>query len=222
MTHPNEDPFAGSDTAPSVSFKDRPVGTTYVGTVVDSPKLVQSRDFQTGEPACWSDGNPKMSVVTRLNISDDEFNLWAPKPSAMFAALADAQKAAQSRIEPGGTLQVTFTGEKPNENTRMNAQKLYAVVYTPGNVFDTSPEQQAPAAPQPVAGPAAAPAPPAPAQAAAPAAPPADPVAAMGQIQAFVRAGMTDEQIAVVLSGLGMQLGAEAVAAVRGSMGAAV
>lgn len=142
MTTVDIDPFAGADKVPSISFKDAPVGTVYEGIVTEAPKLVQSRDFNTGEPAFWpakpgEAPNPKMSVVIRLQLLDgDERSLWAQKPSAMFAAIGEAQRAAGKRIEIGGTLAVKFTGEKPHtdpEKVRKNLppQKLYAAKYTP-------------------------------------------------------------------------------------------
>jgi hypothetical protein len=133
--------FAGGDTVPSISFKDAPVGASITGKVTEAPVLVQSRDFDTGYPAFWPDNNPKMSVVTKIVLaSGEERGLWAAKPSAMFAAIAEAQKTAGALIAVGGTLTITFTGEKPNAtNPRLNAQKLYSVVYVPPNAFDTPP-----------------------------------------------------------------------------------
>lgn len=145
------DPFAGGgEKRPAVSFKDKPVGTVITMLVVDSPKLVQSRDYETGEPATWPDGNPKMSVVTEVLVDGEEMSLWAAKPSSLFAALAEAQRSAGARIATGGTLAVKFTGEKPNsKNPRLNPQKLYAAKYTAPDPFGGASE--------PAAAPAAAP-----------------------------------------------------------------
>lgn len=144
------DPFAGGDTVPSISFKDAPIGTTYTGKVVEAPTMIQARDYETGQPASWPDGNPKMTVVTKLALTTgEERSLWAPKPSSMFAAIADAQKKTGTLIAVGGTLTVTFSGEKPNAtNQRLNPQKLYTVQYVPPNAFEQpaqAPVQQAPA-----------------------------------------------------------------------------
>jgi hypothetical protein len=134
MTNP--DPFASYDKVPALSFKDKPIGTSYTGEVLEEARLVQARDFETGERAAWPDGNPKMSAVVRLRVDGEERSLWAPKPSAMFTAIADAQKAAGKRITAGGTLTVTFTGEEPNrKNPRLNAQKLYSAKYTESDAF---------------------------------------------------------------------------------------
>ena len=149
MTTQTADPFAGADSKPSVSFKDKPVGTTYTGTVTKAPELVQARDYESGQPAFWPDGNPKQTVVTTLDIAGEgELNLWAAKPSALFRAIADAQKAAGAQIAVGGTLTVTFSGEKPNEkNPRLNPQKLYTVTYQPPNAFRETTGQQTAAQP---------------------------------------------------------------------------
>lgn len=146
MTEQYEDPFATTESLPALSFKDKPIGTSYTGRVLDRPKLVQSRDFETGERATWPDGNPKMSVVTQLEVNGEKCSLWAAKPSAMFAAVAAAQQEAGTTITVGGTLTVTYVGDKPNEkNPRLNPQKQYAVKYAPPNAFETSqtsPQQQ--------------------------------------------------------------------------------
>lgn len=136
------DPFAGADKVPSISFKGAPVGTVYEGVVTEAPKLVQSRDYDTGDPAFWpakpgETPNPKMSVVIRILMEDgEERSVWAQKPSAMFAAIGEAQKQAGQRIDVGGTLAVKFTGEKPHTDPvkikkDMPPQKLYAAKYTP-------------------------------------------------------------------------------------------
>jgi hypothetical protein len=137
-TQPN-DPFAGGDTVPSISFKDAAIGTTFTGVVTEAPSLIQARDYETGQPAFWQDGGIKYTVVTKLKLSTgEERSLWAPKPSSMFAAISEAQKKTGTLVVVGGTLTVTFSGEKPNAtNPRLNPQKLYTVSYTPPNAFET-------------------------------------------------------------------------------------
>lgn len=157
MTTQTADPFAGADSKPSVSFKDKPIGTSYTGTVTKAPELVQARDYESGQPAFWPDGNPKQTVVTTLDINGEELNLWAAKPSALFRAIADAQKTAGAQITIGGTLTVTFSGEKPNEkNPRLNPQKLYTVTYQPPNAFGETTGQQPAAQPGAAASPSPA------------------------------------------------------------------
>ena len=130
MTHGNDDPFAPS--RPSVSFRDARVGESRSGTVLELPELVQSRDFESGQPAFWPDGNKKMAVVVPVRLADgSEAAFWCAKPSSMFAAISEAQRAAGQRIKVGGTLVVTYVGDKANENPRLNAAKQYKAVYTP-------------------------------------------------------------------------------------------
>lgn len=139
MTQQYDDPFAPSKSAPAVSFKDKPIGTKYVMRVRELPELVQSRDFETGEKATWDDGNPKMSVVTGVDINGEEMSLWAPKPSAMFQAIVDAQEQAGARIAVGGTLTVEYIGDKPNEkNPRLNPAKQYRAHYSAPDAFAAS------------------------------------------------------------------------------------
>ncbi len=142
------DPFAGGESHPSLSFKDAPFGTTYQGTVVELPTLMQGRDFDTGDPAVWSDGNPKMVVCTTLDIGGDKWNLWAAKPSSMFSAIKDAQAAAGMQIAVGGILRVTYTHDEPNgKNPKLNPAKQYTAVYTPPNAFEEPAQPVMPAQP---------------------------------------------------------------------------
>lgn len=133
------DPFAGAEKNPSISFKDAKPGTSYTGIVRSVPKEVQSRDYKTGDPATWPDGNKKMSVVIEVEINGETRSLWAPRPSAMFAACAEAQKKAGAPISPGGTITVVFTHEIPNDDPKMNAAKQYTVTYVPPNAFADEP-----------------------------------------------------------------------------------
>ena len=135
------DPFATREKTPAISFKDAPLGTSYTGKIVEPPEMVNSRDFETGELATWPDGNPKKSVVTLLEMIGGPNNgeirgLWAAKPSAMFAAIADAQEAAGAQLAVGGTITVTYTHDVPSsKNPRLNPAKQYKVVYYPNNPF---------------------------------------------------------------------------------------
>lgn len=124
-----EDPFADALRTPAVSFKDAPVGTKVRFLVKSEAKMVQSRDFESGDPATWSDGNPKMAAVFQGEVGGEARSLWAPKPSSMFTAIAQAQAdAGGRRIGTGDTLIVTLTGTKPNsKNPKLNDQKLYTV-----------------------------------------------------------------------------------------------
>lgn len=125
------DPFAGGDKVPSLSFKDKPEGTFYTGIVTEKPTMVQSRNFDTGEPDHWPDGKPKMSAVVRFKVGEEEFSIWAQKPSSMFTAIAEAQREAGARIEVGGTLTVKHDSSEANSDAKKNARKIYKAKYAP-------------------------------------------------------------------------------------------
>lgn len=145
-----DDPLS-YEKAPSLSFKDAPEGTLYTGRITKRATLVQSRDFETGEPATWPDGNPKMSVVIQLDVQGETRSLWAPKPSAMFAALVEAQRHAGGHpMQEGGTLHVKYTGTIPNvKNPKLNGAKQYVCKYTPPASDPFTDGQQPSQSPQP-------------------------------------------------------------------------
>lgn len=122
------------ETIPSLSFKDAPIGYTYQGTIIGRPQLVQSRDYETGNPKTWEDGNPVMSVVITLMVDGEKRTLWAQRPSARFVALVEAQKeAGAGPMQEGGTLYIKFIGERPNRrgNPKLKPAKQYAAKYVP-------------------------------------------------------------------------------------------
>jgi len=217
---------------PSISFKDQPYGFFYEGVVIDAPKKVQSRDFETGNLAYWDDGQPKMSVVVGIKVTacsdpaqvGEERSIWVAKGSNMYSAVAAAQRAGGGRVRKGGTIRVTFDSERPNEkNPKLNQIKQYVVTWTEPDGFaepDSTPAPAAPAAPQAAPPAMTKPTTPIPAAAAAP--PAAAPEVLMDQIRTLIRTGMTDVQIAGVPSIHAAGVTAEAVQAVRNELGAAV
>lgn len=156
---PTQDPFADSDNVPAISFADAPVGTVYSGRITSLPKELQDRDFATGKPKFWDDGQPMMVVVLRLQVQtphgEEERGVWARKPSSLFRAIGAAQKASGKRLELGGTLAIRLVGTQPAKNPRHNPQKLYEARYEPP--ADTLPDPWA--APTASAAPANTPAP---------------------------------------------------------------
>ena len=201
MTTPvTPDPFDVPASVPSLSFKDSPIGFSYTGTVVRLPELIQARDFETGEKAWWDDAHTeaKMTVVLHVKMSDgQERALWAPKPSSMFAAIADAQRVTGKRMALGDTLTVTLIGEEPNRtNPKLNPAKQYRVVIAPADPFSgdattTASVQSATSNGHAVA--AAAPA------VSAPAIDPSQAAAVLGQIRGLIGFGLTDEQIVTTI-----------------------
>lgn len=213
----NPDPLDQPASVPSLSFKDAPIGASYTGIVTRVPNKVHSRDFETNEYAYWDDAHqrPKESVVLNIRIGDggddNERSIWALIPSAMYAALADAQKASHKRIDIGDTLTVTYIGDKPNAtNPKLNPAKQYTVVHIPADPLAqpneapattggwTLPPSQSNghATPPPSSSSAVPPAGP---PAAAPALDPEQAMAAINQIKTLIGFGLSDEQIRVTV-----------------------
>lgn len=204
MTASRPDPFAGGVSAPALSFDGKPFGTAYLCTVTSLPDLVHSTNYETKQKDYWpadANGvrNPKMSAVINVTISGQPFSIWAAKPSALFAAIAEAQQTAGQQIDVGGTLLITYTHDQQAKGgAHLNPAKQYSVVYTPpanGGAFATTatistlPPQAAPLptpAPQPTPLPTPAPVP-------SPAPQPVAPAAA-------ARPAMTPEQVAALIA----------------------
>jgi len=141
MSYDDNDPFAGGDKRPSLSFKDLPIGTTFRLVVDEPPKKVHKRDYQTGEPAYWTnkDGtkSEKWTVVTGGHVDGDPRSVWADVPSQLFSAIAEAQKAVGKRIAAGGVLTITLTERRINPEKPRNApQNIHAVTYAPPAASD--------------------------------------------------------------------------------------
>lgn len=142
----SDDPFEAPERRPAYSWKGAKVGTVLDGIVVEAPREIQARDFESGEPAFWdkNEQQPKMTVVVGLRTKDgEEVSLWCPKPSAIFAAIAAAQKDAGERVAEGGRLRVKLTGEKKNpDKPKLNAQKLFKAKYDPPDAFAQAAEPE--------------------------------------------------------------------------------
>lgn len=157
----SENVFDGGTKTPSLSWKDLPVGSVFTLEVLEAPKLLQARDFDTGEPAFWDaqKTQPKQSAVVNVKVISgphsigEERSVWAQKPSSLFQAIAAAQSAAGALIQPGGTLSLRLHSEKPHENKRFNAIKIYEAKYAPPTVFAAPPPVTAPPPVRPAANP---------------------------------------------------------------------
>lgn len=129
-----EDPFASAVKVPSVSWRDVQVGQTVTMVVSGPAKKVQSRDFETGQPAYWDEARtqPKYSAVVNGTVDGEDRAIWAQIPSALFAAIGKAQADAGAKIDAGGTLRIQRTEDKPNaKNPRLNPAKQFIAKYEP-------------------------------------------------------------------------------------------
>lgn len=212
--NPNDDIFAAMDRglaggSKSAFTSDSLPGDTITGTVV-SVDYKQVNDFNTGEPAYFPSGDPKMQfvIVIQTDQRDDEDDdgrrtiyipAWGSKKQALVDAMrAEGMRKASEAFATGNIFTATFVEELQKQNPQTRAryrEKVYTYRIQRGSLAaadrDVDPwttTQQAPAAPAPAPAPATPQATPAPAPA-----PQAAPQA--GPIE-LIRAGLDDQQIA--------------------------
>jgi hypothetical protein len=155
------------------------VGASVTGKIVEVAEQQQT-DLDSGEPAFWQSGQPKMMirVVLQTTLKDSETddgkrNVYLrgsrkPEAQSSLSAVIQAVLKATGRTEldTGGTLTLTYIGDGEKTKMAYTAPKLYSASYTPPSVNLTGPGAQPPAAPQMAAPPAptqpTAPAPPGP------------------------------------------------------------
>lgn len=161
MTNPNGNLLGGSTSAPSVKFPT--IGTRHVMKVTAWPSQKQSKNFETGQPEFWPDGQPKKVILVEVEIDGVAHALWVTPGTALYAAINEAQQAAGQEVGPGGTLTVEHTHSVPSsKGAHLAPAKQFKAEYQPGpgafsaaasDGFDTAPAAAAPAtqaaAPQP-------------------------------------------------------------------------
>lgn len=200
------------------SFKFENPGDTVTG-VVKAVQVRQARDFDTGKPSFWDDGQPQEQIAISLATDmrdpadpqdDGERNIyikgWGGQLQAFRAAVKTGGKPA-----PGDTFTASFTrfGAKPDRGFPPK-EFIYQVVKA--SALDGLVGGQPVAAPQPVSAPAAQPtSAPAPAPV-APAAAPTGGDTPLVKAKALHALGMSPEQIAPQL-GLDVTVVAALIAA---------
>lgn len=137
--HNKQDPndFLMGGGVPSASFLR--IGDGVQGTITEPPTLQQQRDFTSGEPKVWDNGDPMMQMVVTLQtdqydekIEDDDGRRRIYVKNAMKKAVADAvRKAGAKKLDVGGVLSVRYTADGVPARKGVNPPKLYAAVYTP-------------------------------------------------------------------------------------------
>ena len=230
------------DSRPSHSCKFKTPGETHTGVITEISDRMPVTKYGTTDPDYWPDGSPKQQVVITLATDErdpedpndsGERSLWVTesrKAGTILAAIIQATRQANAKLEIGGTLSVSFTGHDPNSKNPAQPRKLYAATYQPpaagGGMFDQPPAQPAPAASQPAA-PQAAPQQQVPQTAPVVNQPPAQPAPAVPAqqlsdatitgIKGLIAAGLDDATISSSLTAAGNQVSPEQVAQVRAS-----
>lgn len=146
-----EDFFAGG--VPAAKFPDGLFGTIIGGVITSEPRMQQQRDYTTGDPITYQDGNPAMQMVIVVQtdqhdpaIEGDDGQRALYVKGQMRQAVGEAlRKAGARKPERGGRLLVKYLEDKPTtlKNGKPgNAQKIYAAKYEPpaaqaaGQFFD--------------------------------------------------------------------------------------
>jgi hypothetical protein len=133
---PDPNDLLSGKSVPSISFKDAKVGDAYTGVITDL-ETAQVRNYETGDPEFWEDGNPKLQIVVTLateygdGVEDDgerKVYLFGQKLQAAKAAMKEANV---TKLEKGFAFTITFAGEKPSSNKKYNNVKLYGITIVP-------------------------------------------------------------------------------------------
>ncbi len=107
------------------------------GKVIHAEKQ-QQREIDSGKVKYWEDGTPRMQIVVHLQTSqrdpddpDDDGMRAVYIRGNMLTALRGALRKAHAKLELGGVLTVTYTGDGERKAAGFNPPKLYAVDYSP-------------------------------------------------------------------------------------------
>lgn len=162
----NANDFLMSGGAKSAKFEQ--IGAFASGRITEEPTVQQQKDFTTGEPLFWNDGQPRMQLVVTLATDqqdpadrDDDGTRRIYVKGQMKNAIQQAVRAAGARgLEVGGVLKVTYVRDGVASNPRFNAPKEYAAEYqAPAQVELNTPDPGVPAGVNPATGEITTPAP---------------------------------------------------------------
>jgi hypothetical protein len=158
MTSANDFLMAGGTT----SAKFATVGTTVAGLISRQPEVQQQRDFTSGEPKTWDNGDPMQQLQVVLatderdqEIPDDSGERAIYVKGALKKAVQEAvRKSGSKGLAVGGHLTVTYTGDGEPSRKGMSAPKLYSAAYVQPAAASADavlnspePDQGAPSAP---------------------------------------------------------------------------
>lgn len=136
---PSMDDLLNGKSVPSISFKDAKIGDSFTGVITDA-EVAQVRNYETGEPEFWEDGNKKVQIIVTLatdyvdpEAEEDDGSrkvyLFGQKLAAAKAAL---KASGMTKLEVGTKFTITFSGEKPASNKKYNNVKVYSITLEKG------------------------------------------------------------------------------------------
>lgn len=153
-----------------ISAKFPTVGTTVGGPITRVGEPQQQRDFDSGQPKFWDNGEPMMQlpveVATELpqeSPEDDGVRCFYIKGLMLKAVREAIRNAGAKGLEVGGHLAVTYARDGEPKRRGFNPPKEYTAVYTPptaqsaqsangflaGGIPNPTPATAAPATTQP-------------------------------------------------------------------------
>lgn len=112
------------------SLKPKTIGETITGTITEPASKKQATEFESGKPETWDNGDPKWLIVIPVRTTEGlegcfYLNTWGSQKDALVRALHTAGVDADTALVPGTVITMTYTGDEPNKNPRLNATKLY-------------------------------------------------------------------------------------------------
>lgn len=130
----NVNDFLLAGGVPSAKFPN--VGTLVKGVVVSSE--VTQQTTLDGTPKTFDNGDPMRQVVITLqtderdpSIDGDDGQRKLYVKSQMTAAVREALRNADAKLEVGGVLAVKFDSEEPNKKAGLSPKKVYVAQYKP-------------------------------------------------------------------------------------------
>lgn len=137
MTQPTADGFLNGSGSKSASFKNRPIGYSYAGIIIDPPKVTQQTDLDDGSLLTWPNGEPKWQLVVKVQTNlrededDDGIRGIYVKGKSLTDATREAARPHGGKLLQGGHLTVTFVGEGEATRRGFSPPKHYSVTYIP-------------------------------------------------------------------------------------------
>lgn len=153
---------------PGISWKDKPIGTTYAGRIASAPTVQQDSDYTTKLPKFQRDGvTPQWVMLIPLegvqsNYATPNGQPEHPTGEVVFYARgkdkeelnrAMAEAGCSGAPQAGATFQVTLVERKPQRQG--NPKNVVRIAYTPPNGQAHGPAAQAAPAQEAVAAPPA-------------------------------------------------------------------
>lgn len=126
------------------SFKFETVGQVAKGPILELG-MQQQRDFATGKPKYWDDGNPMMQLRVVIATDERDPEITDDTGERALYIKGESQKAVRQAIkdagaktiEVGGILALAFTG-LGDKKDQLNPPKLYRAQYKPPVPAETS------------------------------------------------------------------------------------